>query len=618
MRLTDNQFTRQLYLVFVLNLLIVFLISKSYIDYLEFSGGLFPKVYFLLNTIGHFGLLTLLPLLIALLFFRITKARKGSKILFSTLSVAFILVLKLDANIFSQFRYHLSPLVFNLMFGKRASDTFQFCLSSIIMAVFFIALVIGLQFLFYFLAKKIVLGKENLRIKATSFTFVLILLFTNLTYAWADVNFYRPVVQYKNVYPAFYPLTAESLMLKLNLVDAEKIEKNNAINEMSEENGLQYPLHPIVASENGKKKNILFLVIDSWRFDCMTKEITPNIYGLSSRSQHFLNHKSGSNMTTGGIFTLFYGIPATYFESFTGIGKSPVFMDELQKQKYDLGIFGSSTLENPPFNRNVFANIPNLRLFSKGETPSERDTEITNEWLAKMNHYNNEKPFFGYLFYDAAHGFDYPKDYNTPFKPTLNEVDYLELDDDYDSKPLINRYKNSLHFIDNEIGKIIRQLQEKKLLENTIIVITGDHGQEFNDNKKGYWQHGGNFSKYQIQVPMLVFDFSRPAKTYSHLTLHYDIAPTLMNAVLGVRNPIADYSSGQDLYNTKERNWFVCGYNQKYSVIEKNKITNIHASGLFDILDNNLNVIEEDLDYDIIGKALEVTNKYYIKEGSKK
>jgi hypothetical protein len=483
------------------------------------------------------------------------------------------------------------------------------------MAVSFIVLIILLQFLFYFLAKKITLKQQDLKIKLTTITFVILLFFTNLTYAWADVSFYRPVIQYKNVYPLFYPLTAESLILKLNLVDPVKIKKNNAISKSNEENGLQYPLNPIVTVQSPKKKNILFLIIDSWRFDCMTKEITPNIYDLSLKSQHFLNHKSGSNMTTGGIFTLFYGIPATYFESFTGVKKSPVFMDELQKQNYDLWIFGSSTLENPPFNRNVFANIPKLRLFSKGETPSERDIDITNEWLSKINNYKGEKPFFGYLFFDAAHGFDYPKNYRTPFNPSLQEVNYLKLDSD--RKPLINRYKNSLNFIDQEIGKIIQQLDKKKLLENTIIVVTGDHGQEFNDNKKGYWQHGGNFSKYQIQVPMLVFDFSKPKKTYNHLTLHYDIVPTLMSSVLGVKNPIIDYSSGQDLYDIRQRDWFICGYNQKYSVIEKNKITNIYQSGFFDILDMNLNIIEEDLDYEIIEKALGVTSKYYIKNSKK-
>ena len=50
--------------------------------------------------------------------------------------------------------------------------------------------------------------------------------------------------------------------------------------------------------------------------------------------------------------------------------------------------------------------------------------------------------------------------------------------------------------MDDLIGKVINQLKNKGLLENTIIIITGDHGQEFNDNKKGYWEHGGNFSKY--------------------------------------------------------------------------------------------------------------------------
>ena len=59
-------------------------------------------------------------------------------------------------------------------------------------------------------------------------------------------------------------------------------------------------------------------------------------------------------MTTGGIFSMFYGIPATYFDSFTGINKGPILIDELIKQKYNFNILSSSTVENPPFNKNVF------------------------------------------------------------------------------------------------------------------------------------------------------------------------------------------------------------------------------------------------------------------------
>jgi hypothetical protein len=40
--------------------------------------------------------------------------------------------------------------------------------------------------------------------------------------------------------------------------------------------------------------------------------------------------------------------------------------------------------------------------------------------------------------------------------------------------------------------------------DNTIVIITADHGQEFNENKLNFWGHNGNFTKYQTQVPLII------------------------------------------------------------------------------------------------------------------
>ena len=74
----------------------------------------------------------------------------------------------------------------------------------------------------------------------------------------------------------------------------------------TENNTVSYPLQPIVSQNVTTKKNILFLVIDSWRFNSLSNEITPNIYNFSKKCQIFTNPISGSNMTTGGVFSLFY------------------------------------------------------------------------------------------------------------------------------------------------------------------------------------------------------------------------------------------------------------------------------------------------------------------------
>lgn len=610
----NNIFFKQLYIQFLFNLIIVFIISKTYTNYIENDNDLMAKIYFFTTTFSHFFLLAALPLILIVLFYFIFKSKKISTLLFSLLNVLLLITLKVDSNIFNQFRYHLSPIVFSLLLGKRAGDIFQFSTGNIITAIVFIVLLILAQILFYFLAKKIISKEIKIYFKKTIVIFFICLTYSHVLFAWSDVNYYRPITQYKNVYPIFYPLTSENLMVKLDLVDKELIEKNKKISQNNTQNVIKYPLNKIISNPQKVKKNIIFIVIDSWRFDCLTQEITPNIKKFSNDSQVFLNHNSGSNMTTGGIFSLFYGIPATYFESFTGIEQSPVFMDEMLKQNYNISVFSSSTIENPPFNQNVFSKIKNLRLFSKGETPAERDQNVTFDWINNLNKIDKSNPFFNFIFYDAAHGFDFPKSYKIPFKPCLDEVDFLALDDDYDVQPFKNRYKNALHFIDSEIEKVISKLRNENLLDKTIVIITGDHGQEFNDNKKGYWQHAGNFSKYQIQVPMLIYDASKLPKKYNHQTLHYDVIPTLMSEYLGVTNSFKDYSLGQNIYLKSSRDWFVCGYNQKYSVIEKTKITNIYSSGLFEITDLNLNPLNEDLNFEVIERAFINTNKFYIKK----
>lgn len=608
-----NLFSKQLCLANFFNFLLVIFLGIKYLKYTENLSGFITYLYIFSSLITHFFILNCVPLLLSLLFLFFTKSKLLSKLIFSLLSILIILYLQIDILVFSQFRYHLSPIVFKLVFGKRATDIFHFSTINTTIAILYLIGLILLEILILYFSSKLSKKLPNLKIKLILVIIGFLLVGTNFIYAWADASRYRPIAQMKNIYPVFYPLTSESLFRKLNLINKQEIEKNTLLSRSYSKSLINYPLKPIL-SENSQKKNIIFIVIDSWRFNCMTENITPHIFELSKKSQVFQNHKSGSNMTTGGIFSLFYAIPATYYDNFTGLQVSPVFFNEILKQGYTLSILSSSTLENPPFNKNVFSGIQNLRLESNGNSPSERDKDIYNEWIKFINGYDSKEntPFFSFLFFDSAHGFDYPSDFPVKFKPTLDEVNYIALNDDYNPIPFYNRYKNSLNYIDGLIGNILKKLEEKKLLESSIIVITGDHGQEFNDNKKGYWQHGGNFSDYQIGTPLIVFDASRPAKTYTHLTLHYDIIPTLMNTVLGITNQYYDYSVGQNLYDCKNRKWFICGYNQKYAIIEKNMIINVYSSGMYDVVDKKLNPVNENtVDFSVIKDAVIENSRFY-------
>jgi membrane-anchored protein YejM (alkaline phosphatase superfamily) len=525
-----------------------------------------------------------------------------------------IIVLKIDTLIYSQFRFHISPFVLEMVFGKNAGDIFHVDGSNIIKAILFISLIALIQICIFLLAKKLAI--KNIKTTYILYTLLATLIFSNITFAWADAGFYRPITQAKEIYPLFFPLTAKSLLTKMNLVDKELIDKNQMLYKLDHKNAIKYPLTKLNYTEPKNKKNFLFLIVDSWKYTCLDSITTPNLYQISKKSQVFNNHHSGSNATDDGMFTLFYGVSGLCNDAFTNHEISPAFMSVLKEQNYRMKILGSATLENPPFNKNIFLNIPNLRLNSKGNTPSERDIDITKNWIIDYKNRNKDVPFFDFLFFDAAHGYDVPKNYPKVFSPALDVVDYTVLDNNYNPDKMLNLYKNSLHFIDSLSGKIIKTLKENNQLDNSVIVVTSDHGQEFNDNKKGFWNHGGNYTKHQTKVPFFIYDSKKKPQHYNHLTLHYDVTSTLMSSFLGVKNKPNDISIGKNLYDAEERDWFLCGYKNSYAIVEKNKITKITKnSGVFTITDERLNPLEKDsINYPFFEKAIGHINRFYIKK----
>lgn len=84
-------------------------------------------------------------------------------------------------------------------------------------------------------------------------------------------------------------------------------------------------------------------------------------------------------------------------------------------------------------------------------------------------------------------------------------MDRLELSPEFDSAPFFNRYKNLAYWQDVLIGQVIDIFEKSGRLENTIVIITADLGEEFNDSKLNYWGHNGNFSKAQIQIPLVIY-----------------------------------------------------------------------------------------------------------------
>ena len=129
-------------------------------------------------------------------------------------------------------------------------------------------------------------------------------------------------------------------------------------------------------------------------------------------------------------------------------------------------------------------------------------------------------------------------------------------------------------------------LEEKHLLDETIVVISSDHGDEFNDNKLNFWGHGGNFTDAQIKVPLVIHWPGKKPANIEYMTSHLDLVPTLLPEVLGCENPTEDYSVGMSIWKEAgRRNWVYSKGWSRDAFVEPNRIVLINAAGALEFLD---------------------------------
>ncbi len=69
------------------------------------------------------------------------------------------------------------------------------------------------------------------------------------------------------------------------------------------------------------------------------------------------------------------------------------------------------------------------------------------------------------------------------------------LKNDSDPVPYLNRYRNAGHFDDNLVKQVLNNLATQGLLKNTIVIITADHGEEFNESHQDFWGHASDYTR---------------------------------------------------------------------------------------------------------------------------
>ncbi|HFQ5429885.1 TPA: DUF3413 domain-containing protein [Vibrio vulnificus] len=595
----------------LINALVLMLIASRYFAFLpEFPTDPLGITFILAGTWGQMTLLAALIGLVTIPTLFLPKPfRNGTQALIASLGVATLFI---DTIVFAQYRFHINAVVLELV---MSGQIVSFPLITWLMVIGGVALLLAAQWwTIRWLENGAPVRALKLGRKFALLTFAA-LLATNAIHIWAAAHAYQPVTTVKRYLPLFYPATADKFMRKQGWVDEEALEHQKAL-AFKRKNDLNYPLAPLQTQPVEKPLNIMLLVVDSWRADTFNADNTPNMWKYAQSGVVFNNHIATGNATRTGIFGLFYGIPGTYWHGFLANQQSPVLIDRLQALDYQLGIFTAAQLRKPEFNQTVFTKVENLRIGSEGGRPSELDADLTQDWLAWYDQRDKSKPTFSFLFYDAPHGYDFPADFEPKYEPMLKEVNYLKLNNDTDPTPFFNRYKTSVRYVDSMATKVLDKLKESGDLENTLVIITGDHGQEMNDNKLNFWGHNSNFTDAQVNVPFAIFgpgvDAAKMQWSSEALTSHQDVVPTLMKHYLGVTNDVKDYSVGEDLLgDAVKRDWIISSNYSGYAIITDDNILEVSGGGQYQFMDKtNRQLKDQQPNFTYLQQALEQISRF--------
>ena len=513
------------------NILWAIFIGARYAFIIDWPDTLFGKIYFFISLLGHFSFIVFAFYLLVIfpLSFIVKNHRtfRGLTVILATIGNTLLLV---DSEVFLRFNLHLSSLVWNLLVNPENGEL------SRNWQIFFVPmpLILLVQMLFSRWSWQKLRSLERQKwLKAVGVFFVCTFSATHLIYAWADAYLYRPITMQRSNFPLSYPMTARSFLEKHGFLDKAEYAQRLAQEGRLDALAIDYPKNPLVFAEQQENTNILLITLSGLRHDVIDAEKMPNLAQFAENSTQFINHYSSGNNNNTGLVGLFYGLNGSYTDSLLSNKTPSVLVERLTQQQYLQGVFSSKKVDAGILRRAIY---PKTKLVA--ENGNQAAITSFKRWLDTAKTQN--KPFWGYL--------------SLNIEPNLTQ----------------EKYEQQLADIDASLGQLLPELD----LPNTLVIITAEHGYTF--KKLSEKEETNYFSRDEVQVPMIVHWNGLATGKISKLTSHVDLVPALMKHIFKVKNPIADYAQGRDLFDLTSSSDWVLVSNYRWNVIVQPDGTQYH------------------------------------------
>ncbi len=281
--------------------------------------------------------------------------------------------------------------------------------------------------------------------------------------------------------------------------------------------------------------NLLLITIDCLRADHLgshgyARDVTPHLDEVAAAGVRFAHAYANAPMTLPSIPQIFTSrvFPTRDHETLTQpIARAGIANAAFVNNAWIPLWFSQGGHADPPgtFDRMV-----------SGELDA---TEITDRALAWLAGHPRER-FALYLHYLDAHTPYRPPrayiekyadpSYRGPIGDTFNDNEGADAGryDEADRKKIVALYDAAIHYVDDQIARILKSLESSGRLDETLVVLSADHGEEFWDH--GRFFHGQSLYDELLHVPLIV---RLPGRKHAGTVVErpvrsIDIAPSIL------------------------------------------------------------------------------------------
>jgi len=316
-----------------------------------------------------------------------------------------------------------------------------------------------------------------------------------------------------------------------------------------------------------KKPDVFIFMLESTRADAIRSDVAPFLTRFrDEESQPFKNTWSASNATHLSWFGFFHSRVPIFWrsaqesisdrESFSGA----IPLQRIKQAGYQIEVRAVCDFEYKNFGFSNFGYKNNLAVvleqanddvpeFSKLNV-GERE-RITFEKLRKATLARPEGGGFYYTALDSPHyNYYWHKDFKPPFMDYDKDTRFPLNPTEEDVQRIVHRYWNAVAWVDSEIKSFCDFLKEQGRYDESIIIVTGDHGEEFQE--QGSWFHCSSLRPEQTRVPILIkWPLSMGRGMAQEDVSHLDVMPSLMYA-LGLPQAAIRGLAGRNLLTSAE------------------------------------------------------------------